>query len=231
MRSATAPARSTSWLRRSSEMAGVLRTGLAFAFLAFALPAGAQDDAQVDAIIARTKNTRATYAAYYWNWITAPGQLPVQEWSAEFNDGSRHRVETPGDRIIANCAERTGTALFADGRKVTGPNVAGAACGINTNLSFFSKAYLGQVKTRFGMADHVRVTDLTNTRTYLVSQDGIIITSTVAERTGNGRMLLRLETMALKRSLPRPDIFSEASLAASVVPPARQKAPRGATAR
>ena len=80
---------------------------------AFSAPAMAEtpgDTAKVAAIIARTKLTRTTYAAYFWNRIERAGQAPVEEWSAEFNAGPRHRVETPRDRVVADCAAQSGSA-------------------------------------------------------------------------------------------------------------------------
>ena len=67
-------------------------------------PADQGERAKVEAIIARSKLTRATYAVYAWNKMQHPEQPAVEEWSAEFNSGSLHRVETPRDRVIADCA-------------------------------------------------------------------------------------------------------------------------------
>ena len=87
--------------------------------------------AKVGEIIARSKLTREMYAVYFWNRIERPGQQPEEEWSAEFNSGDLHRVETPRDRIVADCAASTGTYLsLSTGKVITGPQVAGVACGI-----------------------------------------------------------------------------------------------------
>jgi hypothetical protein len=53
----------------------------------------------VAAVVDRTKSTRATYAIYTWIRISRLGQPPHEEWSAEFNSGALHRVETPRDRV------------------------------------------------------------------------------------------------------------------------------------
>ena len=86
--------------------------------------------AKVEAIIARSKLTRATYAVYFWNKMQHPDQPVVEEWSAEFNADSLHRVETPRDRVIADCAVQKGMHLsLPTGNIVTGPQVAAEACG------------------------------------------------------------------------------------------------------
>jgi len=58
--------------------------------------------------IALTRNTTATYSVFAWNIITRSNKPTEQEWSAEFHQGALHRVETPRDRIIADCAAMTG---------------------------------------------------------------------------------------------------------------------------
>ncbi len=49
------------------------------------------------ALIARTRDTRATYSLISWSRIQRPGDSVVEEWAAEFHAGTRHRVETPRD--------------------------------------------------------------------------------------------------------------------------------------
>lgn len=190
-------------------------------------PADPGEIAKVGAIVARSKSTRETYAAYYWNRMEHPGQPTVEEWSAEFNAGGLHRVETPRDRVIADCAARTGTYLsLPTGNVVTGSQVAGVACGISTNRQFLTMESLGRIKTRFGDADRVRVADAELVRTYDISDDGIIL-RTIFETNDNRHLtVLDVETVAISRTLPRSDIFNEASLKNSVVPDYYKVAPK-----
>lgn len=177
-------------------------------------------------ILARTKAATATYSLYSWNWITPPGIPPTEEWSAEFNEGHLHRVETPRDRLVANCVEKSGTAYHvASAETFSGPGVAGAACGIDTNTPIISIRYIGRVVDRLGPADRVEVTDAQRIRTYDVTSDGILIRTIYALNTPEKPIVLDVETAALVRKLPRQNIFDPSSLAQSVVPDAYKKAP------
>jgi hypothetical protein len=177
-------------------------------------------------ILARTKTTSATYSLYSWNRITPPGRPPNEEWSAEFNDGPLHRVETPRDRLIANCVERSGTAYsIPTDRTFSGPAVAGVACGINTNKPIIAIRYIGHFVDRAGQADRVEVTDAENIRTYDVTSDGILIRTIFALNTPERPVVLDVETEAVLRTLPRQDMFDAASLSQSVVPEAYKKPP------
>jgi hypothetical protein len=84
----------------------------------------------VTPIVSRTHTTRATYAVYYWNRITPARGEASEEWSAEFNRGNWHRVETPRDRMIADCAAMKGIDLSLEtGQIVSGPAVARPPAG------------------------------------------------------------------------------------------------------
>lgn len=63
----------------------------------------ATSSGEAEKTIALTRETRATYSVFFWNVITRPGSPAQAEWSAEFHKGALHRVETPRDRIVANC--------------------------------------------------------------------------------------------------------------------------------
>ena len=183
--------------------------------------------AKVEAIIARSKLTRATYAVYFWNKMQHPGQPLVEEWSAEFNSDSLHRVETPRDRVIADCAVRKGMHLsLPAGNIVSGPQVAAEACGINTNRQFLAEESLGRIKTHFGEADRVRVTDSENIRTYDISDDGIILRTVYETNDARHLKVLDVEAIEVSHSLPGSDMFDQASLKASFVPEVFKVAPK-----
>ncbi|WP_454885113.1 hypothetical protein [Sphingomonas oryzagri] len=191
-------------------------------------PPDPQDAQKAIAILNRTKTTGATYALYSWNKITPVDKPPFEEWSAEFNDGPLHRVETPRDRVIANCVERSGFYYSpTTGKTFSGPSVAGSACGINTDKQMISIRYVGRVVDPSGAADRVEVVDEDNIRTYDVTSDGILIRTVYALNSATKPIVLDVETVAVVRTLPQQDIFEAASLSLSVVPDEYKKKPIG----
>lgn len=189
-------------------------------------PADHDDTQKALAVLERTKTTKATYALYSWNKITPVDQPPSEEWSAEFNDGPSHRVETPRDRLIANCVEMSGSYYsLTSGKTVSGPAVAGAACGINTDKPMISIRYIGHVADPDGDAERVEVVDADNIRTYDVTSDGILVRTIYALNTPAKPIVLDVESAAVLRSLPQEGIFEPASLSSSVVPDQYKKAP------
>ncbi|MDE1914995.1 MAG: hypothetical protein KGJ57_05085 [Sphingomonadales bacterium] len=178
-------------------------------------------------IVNRTHTTRATYAVYYWNRITPARGEASQEWSAEFNRGNWHRVETPRDRMIADCVAMKGIDLsLENGRIVSGPAVAKAACGINANRAIRSSEYLGRQQGRLGEFDRVRLTDAGDVRTYDVTSDGVILGATYANVDKPQDVTLTMASTALDHALPDADMFSPESLGHSVVPEKFKVAPK-----
>lgn len=169
-----------------------------------------------DKLIAKTRETNATYSLFLWNEITHPDGKVDQEWSAEFHQGTLHRVETPRDRIVADCAAGTGIYLRVPTKEIIrGPNVAKAACGIQANSEIIESRVLSSGSGPFGPAVVVLVRDPENIRTYTVAESGALIASTIDDL--ESRRLITANAVAL---LPTAagDIFTEASLAASAVP-------------
>lgn len=180
-------------------------------------------DAPEAELIARTRDTRATYSLILWNRIQRPGERPVEEWSAEFHAGTHHRVETPRDRVVADCAAMTGTHLeVATGKRIDGPQVARAACGIQANTAIVSARIVGKRTTRFGLAARLVVTDAGHVRTYDVAHDGALLAATISDHDGN-RLLTNWATSHTRQV--SGDIFSQESLTRSVVPDDYKKAP------
>jgi hypothetical protein len=170
-------------------------------------------------VLERTRKVDGTYALYIWNRITPRDKEPTEEWSAEFHSGDLHRVETPRDRLIANCRAGTGVALsLVTGEVVEGPQVAGAACGINRNRPMISAEWLGRVSTPMGEADRVRVVDRDNVRQYDVSREGVLLGATYAENRPGRYLVLTAEAMKLDSALPHADMFDRKSLQESFVP-------------
>ena len=181
--------------------------------------AAAPDDAeQAAAVVARTKTTQVTYAAYFWNRVTLPDAEPVEEWSAEFHHGDLHRVETPRDRVVADCRNGTGWAMsLLTGDLDHGPQVAAAACGINTNASLATLTLTGPVATPFGPAEQVRVTDDQHIREYDVSPEGILLATTYVQNAAGGQPLISTRAFRIDRTLPQGDMFNVLSLSRSFV--------------
>jgi hypothetical protein len=175
--------------------------------------------ADARAVLESTKNTSSTYTLHYLNSVTIPGEPIIEEVSAEFHQGDLHRVETPRDRIVANCRAGTGSHLsVTSGKLVEGKKVAAAACGINTNASIISIELLSDVQTKFGTARKVRVVDKENVREYTVSKEGVLLKTTYSENRHNGALLIVTEAFKLTNSVPDANMFSEDSLNRSFLP-------------
>lgn len=197
-----------------------LVTALALSSPALAAPPAAPDTAaQAMAVIKRSKTTKATYAVYTWNIIRLKGAEPVEEWAAEFNSGNLHRVETPRDRLVADCKVMDGAhRSLADGTMKSGRTVANTACGIAYDDSIRQVSWLGKFPSPWGEVDRVRLVGLGLIRTYDVNTAGVIVSSTIASEDKPGQSMLEMRTVALEKRLPAGRIFNRASLAKSVVP-------------
>jgi hypothetical protein len=200
--------------------------GLAGAAILPAAPSQPQETAKAMAILNRTKIVTGTYALYMWNWLTPPEGPAYEEWSAEFNAGDLHRVETPHDRLVANCRTGEGYAYSVEtGQSSQGPSIARAACGIDTNTPSLSAVSEGAVATPFGRAERVTVTTAELVRRYQVSADGILLATVYAENTPAQTVRLVNEAVAVERTLPKPGMFDRASLARSYVPAQYKRPP------
>lgn len=176
-------------------------------------------------VIAYSRQTTQTYSLFAWNIITRPEKAPEQEWSAEFHQGSLHRVETPRDRIVANCAELTGTYLqVATGEVIEGPNVARAACGIQANSSILEARLTGSTGSKFGHVQSILVRDSKYIRTYDIASNGAIVGSTIDDLESN--RLLKSFAVDLLSEVPN-GIFTKESLASTAVPEKYKYAPVG----
>ena len=182
--------------------------------------------ARVLAVIKRTKTTRATYAIYTWIWLKRGDNTPAEEWSAEFNSGVRHRVETPRDRLIADCEALNGTAVsLPSGETHSGRQVADAACGIDTVRAVDSAQWLGTVSTPCGKADRVRLISAELVRTYDITADGIIAATTYARNVDGEPPILVTKATTCSSELPLGSLFDQPSLQQSYVPAKFKLAP------
>jgi hypothetical protein len=202
---------------------GALLLSASIAVAACASDPADEKTAAATKLIALTRETRTTYSMVVWNRIQRPGAAIVEEWSAEFHDGIRHRVETPRDRMVADCVAMTGTYVeIPTGKIITGARVARAAWGINANMPILAARIGGKHQNRFGGVVRVAVVDSDNVRTYDVAENGALLAATISDRKGN--RLLTNWAVSYSPDVPA-DIFSEASLARSVVPDELKRAP------
>ena len=166
-------------------------------------------------VIDLTRQTSATYSVYTWNTIPRFGDDPIEEWAAEFHDGRYHRVETPRDRVVADCAAMTGTHRnLATGEVMRSPEIAKSACGVAANATIVSAREEAAGTGRFGAVWRIVVRDPRNERTYEVAANGAIVAATI--KLHDGTLLLESRAFALLGDVP-PSIFSEASLRRSAV--------------
>lgn len=197
-----------------------LIAALVLSMPALAAPPPAPDNAaQAMAVIKRSKTTKATYAVYTWNIIRLKGADPVEEWAAEFNSGNVHRVETPRDRVVADCARMDAAhRSLVDGTVKTGATIANTACGIANDDSIRQVSWLGKFPSPWGEVDRVRLVGAGLIRSYDVTKAGVIVASTFASEDKPDKAVLEMRTVALEKRLPAGRIFNRASLAKSVVP-------------
>lgn len=183
-------------------------------------------DPRVTAIIESTRNTVATYALYSWSRMTPPDGKAVEEWAAEFHSGNRHRVETPRDRIVADCSTGEGTHFnVVIGQTQTAPWIAQAACGINANKVIEDSRIIGSGDGRFGPTMRIEVIDADAVRTYDVRADGVLVAATISDKPPTSTARLTSAAVLVAEELPTDDIFSVGSLNNSVVPAKFKQAP------
>lgn len=190
-------------------------------------PQAYEPPAKVQAVIERTKNTRATYALYSRFRLPQQGGPDQEALAGEFNDGVHHRVETPRNRSVADCAAKTATNLWIEtGKTFTGPEQAELACGIDTNPVLTSAEWWGRFPSPYGPVDRIRLTSAEVIRTYDVNPDGVIVHEIIARNAPGRPVVIETTTLELTRNLPPGDIFSEASLNRSVLPDKYKPAPK-----
>jgi hypothetical protein len=216
-----------------------MRTGrLAVIALAIlAAPACSKDsiDTKAAEAVERSRSTQDTYSLYLWNRVRAESGEYDEEWSAEFHSGGKHRVETPRDRIVADCNTREATHLHVPSGTINhGSRIANAACGINANDEVSSLEYIGAIESPFGPVDRVRIVDEEFVRVYDVAANGALVSGSYYDKAGEPV----IQTVAVAMTDDAlPDLFTEQSLRRSAVPdeyriaPAAQASTRASSPR
>ena len=209
---------------RTRALAGLLLAGCLAGSAGASAPE--PDGERARTIFDRTKTTTATYAAYQWYWVRTDDGSPHGGWGAEFHKGKLHRVELPWQRIVADCEAGTGTMFdVTQGTISRGPEHARSACGIDSNEPILGLKWLDRVDGPFGEADRIAVHDARQERIYAVSDSGVLVAAEIFPAAPDARFCLQNEVMAVDLTLPEGDIFSEESLAGSIVPDRYRQAP------
>ena len=189
------------------------RLGIFLALLAGS-PAFAQDlPAGVQAVIDRSRSTRADYAVVLSAEVVRNGTRAI-EIDAEFQQGPLHRVEVPAMRVLANCD--TGEAYVYDvlaGHLVDRPDTAAGACGISLGVDqVISGRLLNPVNGTYGRADVIELTGTNFVRRYAVTEDGIIVAEAYVPRRADVTFSLRTLGVAVSRGRQDPAMFDRGSL-------------------
>jgi hypothetical protein len=200
---------------------------LPLAMLGAVLLIGAAGEDDPEAVLLRTKETTATYAAYAWHVERDDEGAALDSAIAEFHSGDWHRVDGPKYRLLANCKTHVGYVYdVATGETGANDRVYLGACGIATDEQILSVDRLPFAVGKYGTLDVIRVTSRTLIRYYAIDQRGVIIRSQWTAANGSPAPCTQTEPIAILAKLPPGEIFSKASLARSVIAERYRKPPR-----
>jgi hypothetical protein len=175
--------------------------------------------AKVDAVVARTKALRSTYAVYNWTRVATRDGPTVEGPSAEYNAGPHHRVETMTANVVSDCDTGKTVTRLANGQESEDDAMSSVACGISTGVPFERAEYLGRVNTPYGKADRIRVVTRGLFRTYDIDKDGVILWSRFNLDTPDGKPVIETLGVVLRKDLPAgPEMFGRATLQKSFIP-------------
>ena len=180
--------------------------------------AQAQDEPSATAVVARTKAPTSDYSLFQWT-ISRQENRAYSLWAAEFHLGSLHRVETPLDRIVADCKAMIGhhRSLIA-GKTLSGREAAETACGIDM-MGATGLVYEGRLASPHGDLDVVALEKGGLSRRYWVDPVGILIQSEfVADDDRPDEPTLRNWATKVVREAPDAAMFTPESLERSFVP-------------
>lgn len=171
-----------------------------------------------DAVIARTRNPAGDYSLLQWTDVRLDGGQDFSFWAAEFHRGSLHRVETPLDRIVADCAAMTGTHVsLVTGETKTGRAIAETACGVDA-AGAENPEFLGRNESGYGPLDIVRFRKQGQDRTYWINSQGVIVRTEFAKVDDSRSWVLRNWAIRINASSPDAAMFAASSLERSYVP-------------
>jgi hypothetical protein len=180
-------------------------------------------DPKAQEIILRTRSSNGTYTIYWRTYGGEDGAKTDFAWGATFRRGPLLRYESRDKRVVADCAARTATRYYDSiGRNEysSGLKIAKSYCGIDSELGILSSQYLGQVESKFGLLDKIRVADREAVHVYSVTSGGEIVG--VASNYQGSKYTIIAEPMSFDQSVPAGDLFTRKSLTSSKVSKALQ---------
>jgi hypothetical protein len=184
-------------------------------------------DPVANTVVERTRQTQSTYAVYLWGSALDKDGNTEEHWSAEFHSGDWHRMDSPKIRVIANC--RTHVGYFHDvatGQTTDAPNAYRGSCGIYDAPDVSEIIKLDSISSDNRQLDQIKITDAKFIRQYAIDSDGVIVGSDWTAKDGSAAPCVKTRAIAVIPILPEKDIFSEVSLARSVVPVQYQSMPK-----
>jgi hypothetical protein len=203
---------------------------LALALLSVATAACAQSPLpkDVQAVIDRSHKARGDYAVF----LTTEVATPARRWTeveAEFQQGSRHRVEVGSARTLENCDTGESIAYDVAHQHYLDPQgpVKGV-CGIDVDVDpIVSGRLLEPVTGPYGRADRIELTGEKFVRLYAVTADGIIVSNNYVPRSPAIGFALTTIRSEVRRGPQDPAMFTRESLARAFAPaaPAEAAAP------
>jgi hypothetical protein len=185
---------------------------------AAAVPTVSAETTTAETVVARTKSPPSDYSLYQWTEVRPDDTSRFSFWAAEFHRGSLHRVETPMDRLVADCSAMTGTHLsLVTGETKSGRDVAETACGIDM-ANAGAPDYAGRLDSGYGALDIIKLRKDQLDRVYWISPAGLIIQSEFRKGSDANDWVLRNWAIRVEMTSPSEKMFSPDSLSASFVP-------------
>lgn len=186
----------------------------------------AKADPRAQEVFDRTKKVQATYALYSWSWRRGYDGRISLHWSAEFHQGSKHRMETPDLRAVADCSTGEAALLEIGGELIRNHVWMGdAICGIRSDKLVRRLEWMGRKDSRFGPLDTIRLISFQEERIYTVNSTGILVATETFPHESGLKSCVQTEPLAVETELPAADIFSVESLDRSAVPEKYRKGP------
>jgi hypothetical protein len=183
--------------------------------LAWSAPALAQSalPPEVQAVIDRSKTTRANYSVTMTAEVVRDGQRVI-ELEAEFQQGALHRVEVPARRVLSNCdTGESYTYEIASARMESNVDQSDSVCGIALAADPpISGRLLAPVTGDYGRADVIELVGGNFIRRYAVTADGIIVALAYVPRRPEVGFSLRSLSVTVSRGPQDPAMFDRRSL-------------------
>jgi hypothetical protein len=196
------------------------------AALFFAGPVLAQEpmSPEVRAVIARSRNPAVDYSVVRAERVTYQGRT-FEQTAAEYERGAMHRVEVMPARAIARCGTGPSVSYFPAQDRIERFDSDNGACGIGDSEPVLSSRMLPPVTGPWGRADVIELTGADFVRRYVVTDDGILVSSDYTPRRADVGFAVRTLRVVVRRGTPDPAMFEEDSLRRTFAEPLPEDAP------